>query len=220
MLQISEIYSAICGESRFSGYPCLLIRLVGCHVRCRWCDSAHAFTGGQAVPVTELLRQAVACGLPAVLVTGGEPLLQPEVSDLLAGLLDAERRVLLETGGTRLPAGSLPLSEVPARVHRIVDLKAPGSCLDPDLIDWPGLGVLTARDELKIVCADRRDYLWARDLLVAGTSWPAQVPVSLSPVQGELRARDLAEWILADGLDARLQLQLHRVLWPDRERGT
>ena len=153
MLQISEIYPAICGESRFSGHPCLLVRLVGCHVRCRWCDSTHAFTGGRAVPVAELLRQAVASGLPSVLVTGGEPLLQPEVSDLLAGLLDAERRVLLETSGTRLPAGSLPLSEVPARVHRIVDLKAPGSGLDPDLIDWACLGGLTSRDELAGILA-------------------------------------------------------------------
>ena len=220
MLQISEIYAAICGESRFSGYPCLLIRLVGCHVRCRWCDSAHAFSGGDQVPLQELHRRVSASGLSTVLVTGGEPLLQREVSELMTGLLSDGRRVLLETSGTRLPAGSLALAEVPSGVHRIVDLKAPGSALDPGLIDWDGIRQLGAGDELKIVCADRRDYLWARDILQADGSLPAAVAVSLSPVQGELPAQDLCQWILADRLDVRFQLQWHRLIWPDKERGT
>ena len=218
MLLVNEIYPAICGESRFSGLPCTLVRLTGCHIRCAWCDSEHSFQGGERLPVDDVLATVRGHGHRTVLVTGGEPLLQPAVAELLTVLRDDGRTVLLETSGTRLPSNALPLNRVPAGVHRIVDLKAPGSAIAPELIDWDGIGTLGADDELKIVCADRADYAWARDL-VRGGRLPAGVPVLLSPVHGSLEPRELAGWILADALDVRFQVQLHRVVWPDVERG-
>ena len=218
VLQVSEIYNAICGESRHSGWPCTLVRLTGCHLRCRWCDTAYAFSGGQAREISSLMAEIRETGLPTVLVTGGEPLLQRPVVDLMAELLADGRRVLLETSGTRL-GGGVALDEVPAGVRRIVDIKTPGSGIAPELIDWPGIVGLGADDEIKIVCADRQDYLWARDLVRAGDRWPRATTVSFSPVCGELEPRRLAEWILTDRLDVRFQVQLHRLVWPEVDRG-
>ncbi len=158
-------------------------------------------------------------GFRTVLVTGGEPLLQAAVVGLLSALLADDRTVLLETSGTRAPANAVPLAEVPAGVHRIVDLKAPGSGIPSERIDWAGIAGLDEGDELKIVCADRADYAWGRALVREPGRLPAGVPVVFSPVQDTLPARDLAEWILADGLDVRFQVQLHKVVWPDRTRG-
>lgn len=219
MLLVSEIYKSICGESLFSGRPCTLVRLTGCHVRCVWCDSAHAFNGGEPLAVGAVLARVRELGPRTVLVTGGEPLLQPAVVGLLEALLGDGRDVLLETSGTLGPRTLVPLADVPAGVHRIVDLKAPGSGLEPGIIDWDGIARLGPGDELKAVLADRRDYEWARDLVREPGRLPAGVPVSFSPVQGGLAAAELAGWILADGLDVRFQLQLHKVLWPGTERG-
>lgn len=219
MLLISEIYRAICGESRFSGMPCVLVRLTGCHVRCSWCDSAHAFNGGQQLAVKDVVAQVAAHGLPTVLVTGGEPLLQPAVVDLMRALLADGRTVLLETSGTKGPRSLVPLRDVPAGVHRIVDLKAPGSGLGDEVIDWDGMACLGEGDELKAVLADRRDYEWARDLVRAPGRLPAGAAVSFSPVQDSLAPADLAGWILEDGLDVRFQMQLHKLVWPGVERG-
>ena len=219
MLLISEIYRSICGESQFSGRPCTLVRLTGCHVRCGWCDSAHAFNGGEPLAVDSVLARVRELGPRTVLVTGGEPLLQPAVVDLLQALLADGREVLLETSGTVGPRTLVPLAAVPVGVHRIVDLKAPGSGLDPGVIDWAGIAQLGAGDELKAVLADRRDYEWARDLVREAGRLPAGVPVSFSPVQDGLSAADLAQWILEDGLEVRFQLQLHKIVWPGVERG-
>jgi len=219
MLLVNEIYSAICGESRFSGQLCTLVRLTGCHIRCRWCDSAHSFTGGRQQTVASVLATVQANGFRTVLVTGGEPLLQQDLLPLLKGLAADGRDVLLETSGTVGPANMVPLAEVPDNVHRVVDLKAPGSAISADQIDWVGIAGLNADDELKIVCADRVDYEWGRDLIRAGDRLPAGVRVSFSPVQGELPVRELAGWLLTDRLDAVLQVQLHKVIWPDVERG-
>lgn len=219
MLQVSEIYRSICGESLFSGRPCTLVRLTGCHVRCVWCDSAHAFNGGERRSVAEVLARVRELGPRTVLVTGGEPLLQPAVTGLLRALLDDGRDVLLETSGTVAPRSAVPLRDVPAGVHRIVDLKAPGSKLAPGVIDWAGIAELGPGDELKAVLADRRDYEWARDLVREPGRLPAGVPVSFSPVQDGLAPADLAAWILEDGLEVRFQMQLHKVVWPGVERG-
>lgn len=219
MLLVSEIYRAICGESRFSGEPCVLVRLSGCHVRCSWCDSAHAFQGGESLGVDEVVARVRGHGLRTVLVTGGEPLLQPAVVGLLRALVASGHAVLLETSGTLGPRSLVPLRDVPAGVHRIVDLKAPGSGLPADVIDWEGLAQLGPGDELKAVLADRADYEWARALVLAPGRLPAGVPVAFSPVQDALAPAELAGWILADGLDVRFQLQLHKVLWPGVERG-
>jgi 7-carboxy-7-deazaguanine synthase len=219
MLLINEIYPAICGESRFCGHPCTLVRLTGCHIRCVWCDSAHSFAGGETMGVDQVVERVRAEGFRTVLVTGGEPLLQPDVRDLMAALLADGRRVLLETSGTLGHDKLLPLGEVPAGVHRIVDVKAPGSGIPTDLIDWEGLRRLGDRDELKFVLAGREDYEWARELVRSGDRWPGGPLVSFSAVEDTLPSRDLAEWILADGLDVRFQIQLHRAVWPDVDRG-
>jgi len=219
MLLISEIYRAICGESLFSGRPCTLVRLTGCHVRCTWCDSEHAFNGGQKLAVDEVVARVREGGLRTVLVTGGEPLLQPAVTGLLEALLAEGLAVLLETSGTLGPRSLVPLADVPAGVHRIVDLKAPGSGLAAGVIDWEGIAALGPGDELKAVLADRRDYEWARDLVRAPGRLPAGVPVSFSPVQDGLSPAELAGWILDDALDVRFQLQLHKVVWPGVTRG-
>jgi 7-carboxy-7-deazaguanine synthase len=219
MLLISEIYRAICGESRFSGTPCTLVRLCGCHVRCRWCDSAHAFDGGEMLTVDAVLARVRGHGLRTVLVTGGEPLLQPAVTELLAALLVDGLTVLLETSGTIGPRTLVPLQEVPAGVHRIVDLKAPGSGLGAEILDWAGIARLGPGDELKAVLADRRDYEWARDLVRTPGRLPAGVPVSFSPVQDGLSPAELAGWILDDALEVRFQLQIHKVVWPGVARG-
>lgn len=219
MLLVSEIYRSICGESLFSGRPCTLVRLTGCHVRCGWCDSAHAFAGGQRLAVEAVLARVRELGPRTVLVTGGEPLLQPAVVGLLGALLEDGRDVLLETSGTLGPRTLVPLADVPPGVHRIVDLKAPGSGLGDDVIDWPGIARLGPGDELKAVLADRRDYEWARDLVRGRDRLPVGVPVSFSPVQEGLVPADLARWILEDGLEVRFQLQLHKVVWPGVERG-
>ena len=219
MLLVNEIYPAICGESRFSGQPCTLVRLTGCHLRCTWCDSEHSFQGGERLGTDAIVEVVRGHGFRTVLVTGGEPLLQAGVTGLLAALLADDRTVLLETSGTRGPANAVALAGVPAGVHRIVDLKAPGSGIDAGLIDWEGIAALDGGDELKIVCADRADYEWGRALLQEEGRLPAGVPVVFSPVQGDLEPRQLAEWILADGLEARFQIQLHKVLWPAATRG-
>lgn len=219
MLLVSEIYKAICGESRHIGTPCTLVRLTGCHLRCVWCDTAHAFKGGTSRPVVDIVRAVGDNGLRTVLVTGGEPLLQGEVVDLLQALLADGRRVLLETSGTHGTDGAVTLDEVPAGVCRIVDIKAPGSGIPAERIDWPGIAGLESPDELKIVCAGREDYEWARDLIRKGERLPGGVPVSLSPVQGTLAPRDLAAWMLEDELEAIFQIQLHKLVWPEVDRG-
>lgn len=219
MLLINEIYPAICGESRFIGRPCTLVRLTGCHLRCVWCDSEHSFQGGSRMSVDQVLAEIRANGFGTVLVTGGEPLLQEAVVDLMAALLADSRTVLLETSGTVGPANAVTLDRVPAGVHRIVDIKAPGSGIDSALIDWEGVAQLGAGDEVKFVCNSRADYEWSRDLLKVEGRIPPGVTPCFSPVADELEPRDLAEWILEDKLDACFQIQLHRAVWPDVTRG-
>ncbi len=219
MLLINEIYPAICGESRHSGTPCTLVRLTGCHLRCRWCDSAHSFAGGTRLAVPEIVARVRELGFNTVLVTGGEPLLQPEVVDLMRAVLADGRTVVLETSGTHGDGNLVPLSEVPAGVCRVVDIKAPGSGVDAKLIDWEGIAGLTRTDEVKFVVAGRDDFLWARDLVAGSSRIPAGVRTAFSPAAGLLAPEVLAEWILEAGLDVVLQVQLHKVLWPQRERG-
>jgi 7-carboxy-7-deazaguanine synthase len=219
MLLVNEIYKAISGESRYMGWPCTLVRLTGCHIRCSWCDSEHSFAGGQNMTVEAILEQVERHGFRTVLVTGGEPLLQAEISHLLDALLADGRRILLETSGTLMGNRALPLAKVPAGVHRVVDLKAPGSGIGSEKIDWAGISDLGEGDELKVVCADRKDYEWGRGLVREGGRWAQGLRVGFSPVQDSLPAKDLAEWILADGLDVCFQIQLHKAVWPHVERG-
>lgn len=211
-LEVSELFFSIQGESSYAGQPCVFIRLSGCNLRCSYCDARYTYEEpGTRMEVAEII--AFAAGYPGfpVEVTGGEPLLQEEVYELLAGLLAAGRRVLLETNG------SLPLDRVPAGVVKIVDIKCPGSAMaeqcDPD-----NLLLLCPEDELKFVLGSRADYDWAKNFLRHHRLLPPRI-IHFSPVSGQLAPDELAEWILADRLPVRLQLQLHKVLWPEELRG-
>ena len=203
-LKVTETFVSIQGEADAVGWPTRFIRLTGCPLRCVYCDTQYAFHGGEWRTVPELLEIARASGVRHVCVTGGEPLAQKACLDLLAALCDAGLQVSLET------SGAIDVAPVDARVSRVVDLKTPSS--GEERRNLPGnLDVLGARDQLKVVLGSRVDYEWARDLLRARGPLPCQV--LFSPVWGELAPRDLAEWILADRLDVRLQVQLHKVLW-------
>jgi len=207
-LLLTEAYLSVQGESSFAGLPCWFVRTARCNLRCSWCDSEFTFTGGTRRPLEEVAAEALASGAPLVEVTGGEPLLQAAVLPLMARLCDAGRTVLLETGG------SLDVSGVDPRVHRILDVKCPGSG-EADRNRWGNLDLLTARDEVKFVLADRADYEWARAVIRErlGGRPPALL---LSPVHGVLDPALLVRWMLEDRLPARLNLQIHKVLWGER----
>jgi 7-carboxy-7-deazaguanine synthase len=205
-LVIHEIYRSIQGETSFAGRPCTLVRLSGCNLRCRWCDTPQAFYGGERMSRADVLQKALATGTQLVLVTGGEPLLQAAVRPLLVELCEAGRTVLLETSGER------DISDIDPRVHRIVDLKPPGSgeCARNR---FENLALLGARDQLKFVLADRADYEWARELIAGEGLCERVAEVLLSPVHGELDPQQLVAWTLEDGLRVRVQLQLHKIIW-------
>jgi 7-carboxy-7-deazaguanine synthase len=208
-VRVSEIYRSIQGESSFAGLPCAFVRLTGCNLRCAWCDTTHAFAGGTSLDVEEAARRAGALGVRLVEVTGGEPLWQAGCLPLLRRLCDRGHTVLLETGG------SLDIAPVDPRVHRIVDVKPPGSGM-AHRNRWANLALVGPRDEVKFVLADRADYEWAR-AVIREHGLEARTRVLLSAGFGALEARDLVGWMLEDGLDARFQVQLHKVVWePDR----
>ncbi len=209
---VHELYTSIQGESSFAGLPCTFVRLTGCNLRCRWCDTTHAFHGGRRRPVDEVAEEALRTGTPLVLVTGGEPLLQPGTLPLLERLCEAERTVLLETSGER------DVSKVDPRVRRIVDLKAPGSG-ESARNRWANLRHLTRRDEVKMVLTDERDYQWARDVVRRERLADRVGQVLFSPAWGELDPATLCAWVLRDGLPVRVQLQLHKVIWGAEARG-
>jgi len=203
-LKITETFVSIQGEADAIGWPTLFIRLTGCPLRCVYCDTQYAFHGGEWRTVAQLLGIAGGSGVRHVCVTGGEPLAQKASLELLAGLCDAGYQVSLET------SGAMDVAPVDPRVSRVVDLKTPDSG-EVARNRLENLGVLNARDQLKIVVCSRADYDWVRDLLKAEGPMPCQV--LLSPSWGQVEPRQLAEWILADRLDARLQVQLHKLLW-------
>jgi len=210
-LKVSEVFLSIQGEGTRAGLPCGFVRLAGCNLRCAWCDTRYARTGGDDVPLDDLLARALALPAARVLVTGGEPLCQPPTLDLLAGLCDATRETLLETNG------SLDVGAVDPRVVRIVDFKCPSSGESGRNL-WTNVERLTPRDEVKFVVADRADFDFAVDA-ARRHALTDRCSVLVSPVAGRLDVATLADWILASGLDVRLNVQLHRMLWPGRQRG-
>ena len=211
MLHVNEIFHSIQGESTHAGRPCVFVRLSGCNLRCEWCDTAYAFHEGRPMTVDEVVAKVAGLGCSLVEVTGGEPLLQADAIPLLEALLAAGYQVLLETGG------SLPIRDVPEGVARIVDVKCPGSG-ESDKNFWANLDEIRPGDELKFVLKDRDDYEWAVER-VRARRLHLRCPILFSPVQDALDARRLAEWILEDGLPVRLQIQLHKALWPEALRG-
>ncbi|GAB4255193.1 MAG: 7-carboxy-7-deazaguanine synthase QueE [Acidobacteriota bacterium] len=208
-LYVTEIFHSIQGESCYQGRPCVFVRLTGCDLRCSWCDTTYAFSGGRRMTVEEILDAVAAFGCRLVEVTGGEPLLQAQAPALIRRLADAGHHVLVETGGHR------DISVVDSRAVVILDVKCPDSGMS-DRNDWANLERLRPRDEVKFVLASRRDYDWAKEILARHPSL-REHPILFSPVWSQLPPAELAEWILADRLDVRLQLQLHKILWgPDR----
>jgi 7-carboxy-7-deazaguanine synthase len=206
-LVIHEIYASIQGESTFAGLPCTFIRTTGCNLRCVWCDTPQAFHGGTRRKRGEVLAAALALTTPLVEVTGGEPLLQPAVIPLLSELCDAGRTVLLET------SGEADVSRVDRRVHKIMDVKAPGSG-ESHRNRWSNLEHIGPADELKFVLASRADYEFMRDV-VRDRALAERTPHLLaSAAFGKLLARDVVQWVLDDGLPVRVQLQLHKYIWP------
>jgi 7-carboxy-7-deazaguanine synthase len=212
MLTINEIFYSIQGESSRAGQPCVFVRLTACDLRCSWCDTPYAFAEGRKMSVDEVIAAVEQYGCPLVEVTGGEPLLQEDVYELMERLSGAGRTVMLETGGHR------SIARVPAGVTKIVDVKCPGSG-EADKNDWSNLNALAPHDEVKFVVKDRIDYEFARGVIARHGLADRAAAVLLSPVHGVLDARALAEWMLADRLPARLQVQLHKYIWTPTTRG-
>jgi 7-carboxy-7-deazaguanine synthase len=211
-LVIHEIYASIQGESTFAGLPCTFVRTTGCNLRCSWCDTPQAFYGGTRMRRADVLATALATGTKLVELTGGEPLLQPGVVPLLRELSDAGRTVLVET------SGEADVSRVDPRVHKIMDLKAPGSG-ESSKNRWSNLEHISSRDEIKFVLADRADYEWMRDV-VRTRDLASRTPNLLaSTVFGKLATKELVGWVLEDALPVRVQLQMHKYVWPPDTQG-
>jgi len=210
-LQVCETFYSLLGESTWAGLPAFFIRLTGCNLRCRYCDTAYAYEGGEEMTAAALLPAAGSYPARRVLVTGGEPLLQAETLPLLALLADAGLTVLLETNGSR------SIREVDPRVHRILDLKCPGSGMETHNL-WENLEQLQARDEVKFVITDQGDFAWALEV-IERQGLAGRVPLLISPVFGGVHPREAAAWILKSGLPLRLNLQLHKYIWGPEVRG-
>lgn len=206
-LKITEIFLSLQGEARDAGWPTVFVRLTGCPLRCRYCDTAYAFFGGEWRSIDDIMDEVASHGVRHVCVTGGEPLAQKRCLDLLRRLCDAGYRVSLET------SGAIDVSEVDQRVSRVVDIKTPGSAeVERNL--WENLPLLTAHDQIKFVICSREDYDWARGI-VAQKRLSERCDVLFSPSKSEISARDLADWIVQDRLPVKFQMQLHKILWND-----
>ena len=212
LLTINEIFYSIQGESSYAGRRCVFVRLTACDLRCSWCDTSYAFYEGHKRTLDDVLQEVARFDCPLVEVTGGEPLLQEDVYPLMDALLDRGRTVLLETGGHRSTA------RVPGQVVTILDVKCPGSG-EAHRNDWSNIERLRPHDEVKFVLKDRADYAYARDIIGRHRLADRAAAVHLSPVHGVLDARTLSEWVLADSLPARVQLQIHKFIWAPDTRG-
>jgi 7-carboxy-7-deazaguanine synthase len=212
LLTIHEIFYSIQGESTYAGRPCVFVRLTACDLRCSWCDTPYAFHEGTKRTLDDILDEVNRFDCPLVEVTGGEPLLQEDVYPLMRALIDRGCTVLLETGGHRTT------ERVPEPVVTILDIKCPGSG-ESHRNDWGNLDRLRPHDEVKFVVADRADYDFACDVITRHDLPHRAAAIHLSPVHGVMDARTMSEWVLADKLPARVQLQLHKIIWDPGTRG-
>jgi 7-carboxy-7-deazaguanine synthase len=210
-MRVTEMFYSIQGESTYVGRPCTFVRLTGCPLRCTWCDTDYSFYGGAERSLEEVLTAVRGYGCPLVEVTGGEPLHQRDALALITALCENGYTVLIET------SGAIDVSPVDPRAHIILDVKCPGSGMT-DRMDWANLDRLRAKDEAKFVIKDRADYAWACSVL-RDYDLTRRCPVLFSPVHGDLELRPLAEWILADKLPVRVQLQMHKYIWNPSMRG-
>jgi 7-carboxy-7-deazaguanine synthase len=211
-LVVNEIYESIQGESTWAGLPCVFVRLTACDLRCNYCDTEYAFYEGKRRPLEEVVRETLAFGCPLVELTGGEPLLQKNVLPLMTALCDAGKTVLIETSGAH------DISGIDPRVHRIMDLKTPGSgeCARNRYENIPHL---TMQDEVKFVIGSREDYEWSRGQVREHDLASRVKAVLFSPIFGRIEPRQIVEWILEDKLPVRFQLQMHKFIWEPRARG-
>jgi 7-carboxy-7-deazaguanine synthase len=210
-LNVNELFYSIQGESSHTGRPCVFVRLTGCPLRCSYCDTEYAFYEGRAMSLDEIVAAVREHPARLVEITGGEPLAQPGSIELMQRLIDEGYEVLLET------SGAFDVSKVPPQVRKIMDLKTPDSG-EMQRNDWSNLQCLSAHDEVKFVISSRRDYEWARETM-RKHRLHRRVRVLFSPAwESSIRA-ELAQWMLEDALPARYQIQLHKVIWPDVERG-
>ena len=209
MLRVSEIFASIQGETSYVGLPFAFVRLTGCNLRCRYCDTTYAYDDGEEFPLEEVVSRVAFFQIPRVTVTGGEPLLQEETPALVSALLDLGHTVLVETNGT------VALSRLDPRAVKIMDVKCPGSG-EAEKTDWENFARLSPRDEVKFVLSSKEDYRFAREVIRKyGKAHP--FTALLSPAFGLLLPEKLAGWMVGDSLDARFQLQLHKLVWgPDR----
>lgn len=212
MLTVNEIFHSIQGESTHSGRRCVFVRLTACDLRCSWCDTPYAFTEGHKMSLDDIVSKVKSFDCPVVEITGGEPLLQKNVYPLMQRLLDDGLTVMLETGG------HISVEQVPDRVIKVVDVKCPGSG-ESHRNDWSNLERLQPTDEVKFVIKDREDYEFAREVIASHRLAGRVAAILFSPVHGVMDPRQLAEWILADRLDVRLQLQAHKYIWDPQTRG-
>ena len=212
LVTINEIFYSVQGESTYAGQPCVFVRLTACDLRCTWCDTPYAFHEGRKRPIDEVVAEVEKYGCQLVEVTGGEPLLQDAVYPLMSELLSRGKTVLLETGGHR------STERVPEPVVTILDVKCPGSG-EADQMDWDNLNRLRPRDEIKFVVQDRADYDYARGVIDRFALAERAAAIHLSPVHGVMDPKTLSEWVLADRLPVRVQLQIHKYIWPPDTRG-
>ena len=207
-LRVTEIFQSLQGESRTVGMPTTFVRLTGCPLRCQYCDTAYAFSGGRLMPLADVVEQVAALPATRVTVTGGEPLAQPTVHALMTALSDLDYEVSLETGG------AIDVADVDSRVSIVMDLKTPGSG-ESSRNRYANIKHLAPKDQVKFVICDAADYAWAKAQCDQWDLTERVGEVLFSPSASEMPAARLAEWILRDGLDVRFQVQLHKVLWGD-----
>jgi 7-carboxy-7-deazaguanine synthase len=211
LLKVNEIFYSIQGESSFAGLPFVFVRLTGCNLRCTYCDTKYAYEEGTEMSVGQIIEQTKKYNCPYIEITGGEPLLQEETPGLANSLIDDGFTVLVETNGTK------DIGVIPDKAVRIMDIKCPSSG-ESDKFDWENLSRLNTKDEVKFVIAEKLDYDWAKEIII-DRNLSDKVKVLLSPVKDKMSPDILAEWILKDELNVRLQIQLHKIIWPFARKG-